>query len=214
MIYDANDDYFLKNYIEYLPILTEPHPDTPVPNFNQPPIADCGTGIEVVFDVVNLDGSASYDLDGSIGLYEWKLEYRGDSSHDQSATGVNPTVPDLYKGVYDVYLTVTDNGGAKGIDSFILTAAGACPNTPFPDSDEDGEHDLTDLCPNTPADTMVDSDGCSLAEFCNAIDTSTNHGRKICKQSDWRNDEPLKNQGDCKAVKQGKGSSNFSCVPR
>jgi len=31
MIYDGNDDINIRGFIEYLPILTEPHPDTPTP---------------------------------------------------------------------------------------------------------------------------------------------------------------------------------------
>ena len=64
----------------------------------------------------------------------------------------------------------------------------------------------------TLAETMVDSDGCSLLQFCSAIDANSNYGRKICRSSDWKNDEPLKNKGDCKPFK--KGFSDFSCVPR
>lgn len=30
-IYDSNDDIRVKNHIDYLPILTSPHPDTPIP---------------------------------------------------------------------------------------------------------------------------------------------------------------------------------------
>jgi hypothetical protein len=87
-------------------------------------------------------------------------------------------------------------------------------NPIFADADADGEADPTDLCPDTLPNLDVDSDGCSLWQFCTAIDTSSHHGRKICKRSDWKNDEPLNNMGDCKAVRQGKGPSNYSCVPR
>jgi len=34
MIYDRNDDIRIENYIDYLPILTEPHPDTPLVTFD------------------------------------------------------------------------------------------------------------------------------------------------------------------------------------
>jgi hypothetical protein len=84
----------------------------------------------------------------------------------------------------------------------------------FADADNDGEADSTDLCPDTQASTEVDSDGCSLWQFCTAIDTSSNHGLRVCNKSDWKNNEPLKKKGDCKAVRQGKGNSNYNCVPR
>ena len=94
-----------------------------------------------------------------------------------------------------MYLTVTDDGGSVGVDNMLLAAAGPCPISPVPDQDEDGEPDLSDLCADTPSDTDVDSDGCSLVQFCTAIDTSSHIGRKICNRSDWKNDEPLKIRG-------------------
>jgi hypothetical protein len=101
MIYDRNDDLSVYNYVQYVPFLTSPHPDTPIPDFNQTPIADCGEDMIVVFDAVTLDGSASYDPDGFIDLYEWKLEYIGDPTHDETAVGENPTIIDLHPGVYN-----------------------------------------------------------------------------------------------------------------
>ena len=95
MIYDKNDDFVCDGYIDYIPFLTEPHPDTPTPDFNQTPIADCGDELVVVFDEVTLDGRDSYDPDGWIDLYEWKLEYIGDSTHDKTAIGENQTIADL-----------------------------------------------------------------------------------------------------------------------
>ena len=82
------------------------------------------------------------------------------------------------------------------------------------DTDVDGVLDLIDACPGSASGSAVDQIGCSLVQFCSDIDTSTGNGRKICNKSDWMNDEPLTNKGDCKAVKQGKGSSNYNCIPR
>jgi hypothetical protein len=90
-----------------------------------------------------------------------------------------------------------------------------CTENPiFIDEDEDGEPDSTDLCPGTLLGEDIDSDGCAIMQFCMAINTSSHYGRRVCRRSDWKNDEPLKNIGDCKAVKQGKDPSNYSCVPR
>ena len=75
----------------------------------------------------------------------------------------------------------------------------------FRDEDGDGEADVTDLCSGTfIAD--VDSAGCSLTQFCNAIDVSIKHGSKACRSSDWRNDEPL-GATDCQP-------NNGQCQPR
>ena len=82
------------------------------------------------------------------------------------------------------------------------------------DEDEDGEVDATDICPNTPSSTDVDSAGCSLEQFCTGIDTSTAYGRRICRRSDWKNDDPLGIMGDCKVIKGGKSWKNSQYVPR
>jgi hypothetical protein len=84
-------------------------------------------------------------------------------------------------------------------------------NPPFTDADGDGEHDVTDRCPGTVA-ADVDSDGCSLTQFCTSIDTSTKTGERICKSSDWKNDEPIGNPEDCAAQKQRKEQPSV-CVP-
>jgi hypothetical protein len=125
MIFDRNDNLGILYYVEYIPFLTEPHPDTPILDFNQAPISNCGAD-QVVFDEVTFDGSASYDPDGWIDLYEWKLQHRTNSANNRNASGVNPTITDLSPGFYDVYLTVTDNGGAIGLDCSLLAAAGSC----------------------------------------------------------------------------------------
>jgi hypothetical protein len=85
-----------------------------------------------------------------------------------------------------------------------------------PDQDGDGEADTTDACPNTPEGAEVDQAGCSLAQFCAAIDATTRTGNAICKNIDWRNDNPLaaSNKGDCKVKKGNPGRADDLCVPR
>jgi hypothetical protein len=58
----------------------------------------------------------------------------------------------------------------------------------------------------------VDGNGCSLAQFCSAIDTSSKTGESICRQSDWRNDEPLATPKDCAVQKQGRGQPSVCVV--
>lgn len=71
------------------------------------------------------------------------------------------------------------------------------------DSDGDGRPDSDDACPATAAGAAVDATGCSLEQFCGAIDASTATGRRLCKRADWRNDEPLmrKREADCRVSK-------------
>jgi len=88
------------------------------------PVADAGSDQTVVdtdengSEVVSLDGSGSYDTDGTIESYVWKED------GNQIATGVNPNVVfDL--NYHDVTLEVTDNNSATDTDTVIITV-----NTP------------------------------------------------------------------------------------
>jgi hypothetical protein len=81
----------------------------------------------------------------------------------------------------------------------------------FQDTDSDGEEDSTDFCPDTEFSASVDGNGCSLEQFCGSIDASTKTGERICKSSDWQNDEALGNAGGCAIQKQGRGQPSL-CV--
>ncbi len=87
-----------------------------------------------------------------------------------------------------------------------------CLANPFlADLDSDGQPDPIDTCPATLTGDPVDQAGCSLDQFCISIDASTKAGAKICKMSDWRNDEPVGNPEDCSVQKQGRGQPSL-CV--
>ena len=125
MIIDHNDVYGQPYYILYSPFLTEPHPDTPILDLNQAPTSNCGAD-QVVFDEVTLDGRGSSDPDGSIVSYYWTLQHRTNSANNRDVSGDNPTVSNLNRGFYDVYLTVTDDGALTDTDTMLLAAAGSC----------------------------------------------------------------------------------------
>ena len=131
MIFDRKDDLGYQYFVEYIPFLTAPHSDTPIPDFNQSPIADAGID-QIVFYAVTLNGSGSYDPDGSIQSYYWNLQHRENASYDRSASGATSTVSDLTPGFYDVVLTVTDNLGIPNTDSMILAVAGQGTGWPNP----------------------------------------------------------------------------------
>ena len=131
-----------------------------------------------------------------------------DNCPDNPNTGQEDSDLDLIGDVCDSFPNDRDNEQAQCESDLAVCLE----NQVFSDSDDDGEADSTDLCPETPPDTEVDSDGCSLLQFCSAIDANSNYGRKICRSIDWKNDEPLENKGDCETVRQG--FSDFSCVPR
>ena len=89
-------------------------------SINKHPVADAGPNVEVIdtdesgAEDVTLDGSDSYDLDGTIVSYEWK---EGDIvlSNDASFTHSYPV------GVHVVDLTVTDNDGDTDNDWLFVT---------------------------------------------------------------------------------------------
>lgn len=86
-------------------------------NPNQPPVANAGPDQTVTEDtLVNFDGSASRDLDGSIVSYVWNF---GDGSADSTGATASHTYID--PGLYTVTLTVADNAGAIGQDTATVT---------------------------------------------------------------------------------------------
>jgi hypothetical protein len=67
---------------------------------------------------------------------------------------------------------------------------------------EGGVPDATDRCGSTPTGRTVDPSGCTLEEFCAAVDATTSRGAKLCRNSDWGNDEPLMKhaEADCRVA--------------
>jgi hypothetical protein len=45
----------------------------------------------------------------------------------------------------------------------------------------------------------------TLIAFSTSIDTSTKIGERICKSSDWQNDEPISSPDDCDVRKLRRG---------
>jgi hypothetical protein len=82
--------------------------------------------------VVTLDGSASFDPDGSILSYEWREE-----GGTPLATGEIVSIT-LGVGVHTIELTVTDDNQATGTDDVVVTvneksgggAGGGTPDKP------------------------------------------------------------------------------------
>ena len=110
---------------------------------NQPPTANAGgpyngeTGTSIA-----VDGSGSYDIDGTIVSYEW--DFDNDGLYDD-ATGVSSTYIWDTDGSHTIYLRVTDDDGATDTDTSIVTTS--TPNIP-PVADAGGHYSVvqgTDL---------------------------------------------------------------------
>ncbi|UCG69148.1 MAG: PKD domain-containing protein [Thermoplasmata archaeon] len=92
---------------------------------NQPPIADAGSD-QTVFedDVVNFDGSGSYDPDGFIVNYTWDFG-DGNFGYGEFPTHIYDT-----PGSYNVTLTVTDDDNATDSDVMTVTVELRLPSPP------------------------------------------------------------------------------------
>jgi ribosomal protein L14 len=90
---------------------------------NKAPVANAGADISITLpiDMTVLDGSGSYDPDGSIASYSWnKISGSGALTIVNSNTP-SPTVLGLSQGQYVFELTVTDNSGATATDQVVVT---------------------------------------------------------------------------------------------
>jgi hypothetical protein len=89
---------------------------------NQPPTADAGSDqMSQVGTTLTLDGSKSFDPDGSITSYAWNF---GDGN---SASGASMTHSYADAATYSARLTVTDNAGAQSTDTAVVTVTSAPP---------------------------------------------------------------------------------------
>ena len=95
---------------------TIPISDYVVPRPNKSPVADAGPDQKAYVNMtVYFDGSGSIDPDGVIKSYGWSF---GDGV---STSGVNVSHAYVSEGLYTVTLTVTDDKGATGSDTCVLT---------------------------------------------------------------------------------------------
>ncbi len=94
-----------------------------IPVANVLPVANAGPDqtITAPSNSVNLDGSSSYDPDGTIKDYSWVMVSGPGPVTIGNANTANPTVNDLIPGGYIFKLTVTDNVGATNTDQVNIT---------------------------------------------------------------------------------------------
>ncbi|NRA39789.1 MAG: hypothetical protein HRU15_16730, partial [Planctomycetes bacterium] len=131
---------------------------------NQVPVAAAGNDVVVTDsdnnsnETISLNGSGSYDNDGSIVSYIWS------ENGSQIASGANANV-NFAIGTHNVILSVTDNNGAVSTDSVVVTVnPGSSPNQ-APTAAAGADQSLTDSDDNSSeavslsASASSDSDG-------------------------------------------------------
>ena len=94
------------------------------PAANIPPVANAGSDIMVTFPVnsVNLYGSGT-DADGIVVSYLWKQISVPAGSVVKLMNRAVTNINNLVGGTYEMELTITDNEGATGKDTMILSVA-------------------------------------------------------------------------------------------
>nr|WP_295865987.1 PKD domain-containing protein [uncultured Chitinophaga sp.] len=111
----------------------------PPPGVNRPPVANAGQNEKVV-SLVILDGTASYDPDGTIVKYSWEQVTGPAEANIAGASAAKATATGLIKGVYTFRLTVTDNEGLTS--AAIKTVTVVDPDIP------DNDTGIVNLYPN------------------------------------------------------------------
>ena len=89
---------------------------------NQNPVANAGTNqvIEAPANSIALNGSSSFDPDGTIGLYAWTQISGPSSAGITNNNTATPTATGLIVGTYIFQLVVTDNNGATDADEVTI----------------------------------------------------------------------------------------------
>ncbi|WP_295417705.1 PKD domain-containing protein [Sulfurovum sp.] len=133
-------------------------------NEGQPPVANAGIDQSAVAgDTVVLDGSKSYDPDGTIESYVWSF---GDDLGNRTGATVTEIIPsDAASGDYVVTLTVTDNDGNTDSDTVTITVEGVEEepvNTPPVANDKSVNIMCSSTVPEDIELTATDADGDAL----------------------------------------------------
>jgi hypothetical protein len=104
-----------------------------------PPVANAGADqtVTLPFTDINLDGSASYDTDGTITSYSWVQVSGNGGVTIQGSSQVQPAIYGLTPGTYVFQLTVTDNVGSTGVATVTITVDAASVQAPLANAGAD-----------------------------------------------------------------------------
>ena len=87
---------------------------------NQPPVAMAGEDFVTKDRIILLDGSSSFDPDGTIVNYEWKSKEESDVIIKNPSNSITE-ISEVEAGTYIFELHVTDNNGAVHLDEITVT---------------------------------------------------------------------------------------------
>jgi hypothetical protein len=128
---------------------------------NQAPVANAGTDISITLPVNTtlLDGSGSYDADGTIASYSWnKISGAGAITIVNSNTAT-PSVIGLVQGQYIFELTITDNKGATATDQVVVTVNPEPNKAPVANAGKDTSIALPSVSAILSGGSSADTDG-------------------------------------------------------
>jgi hypothetical protein len=116
---------------------------------NQPPVANAGNNQTITLPVssISLDGSRSFDPDGTLTAYNWKQVSGPSVSVIAGVNSSTTNASQLIAGQYIFQLTVTDNNGLKNIDQITIVVNTASGKVNMPPVADAGSSD-TLLLPN------------------------------------------------------------------
>ncbi len=98
-------------------------------------IISANSGIDqIVFDKITLDGSGSSNPENDTLTYSWQAKHRTNSTYDQTATGISPTLSNLQHGFYDVTLKITNSKGLSATDTMMFAATGPVESVTVPEN--------------------------------------------------------------------------------
>ncbi len=140
-----------------------------VNDVNDDPIANAGTPQTVTSGIpINLDGSNSTDIDGTISTYTWS-----DDISPWTGSGATLTISGglLAVGTHNITLEITDNDGGTATDSVIITVTAAGINIP-PTANAGVDQSINDGDPVTLNGSGNDIDGSIVSySWSNGINT-------------------------------------------
>ena len=108
-----------------------------LPASNQPPVAKAGADQTITLPVnsVQVSGSGSTDVGGSISAYKWTKSSGPSTYTFSNSSAVNTTISNLVAGAYTFRLTVTDNQGLSthdDVEIIVKPNIATTPSAPVP----------------------------------------------------------------------------------